>query len=74
MSVESEFRCPVCRAAQPLQETCRRCQADLRLVVRVQRRLAYVEQQRAAALASGDEALHQQLAAELRWLAPSRSF
>lgn len=34
MSDESAFRCPVCRAVQTLRETCRRCQADLRLVMR----------------------------------------
>jgi hypothetical protein len=71
MSAESDFRCPVCRASQTLRETCRRCQADLRLVVRAHRRLAYVKLQRAESLTRGDEEREQQLAAELRWLAPS---
>ncbi|WP_010582037.1 hypothetical protein [Schlesneria paludicola] len=73
MSDEPDFRCPVCRAAQTLRETCRRCQADLSLVVRAHRRLAYLkQQQRAQALARGDGQCDPQLAAELRWLAPSR--
>ena len=70
MSAEPAFRCPVCRAAQPLQENCRRCQADLRLVVCAQRRLAYVKAQREQALARGDNERESQLAAELQWLAP----
>jgi hypothetical protein len=70
MSDESTFRCPVCRASQTLRETCRRCQADLRLVVQARRRLAYVKLLRAEALASGDGAREQQLATELHWLAP----
>ncbi len=72
MSDEIDFRCPVCRAAQTLRETCRRCQADLSLVVRARRRLAYLRQQQAQALSTGDDKREQQLAAELRWLAPSR--
>jgi hypothetical protein len=70
MSAEPDFRCPVCRAAQTLRETCRRCEADLSLVVRAYRRLAYVKHQRAEARASGDDERDRQLAAELRWLAP----
>jgi hypothetical protein len=65
---EPSFRCPVCRAAQPLQETCRRCRADLRLVLLAHRRLAYVR--RAAALASSEDERNQ-FVAELHWLAPS---
>lgn len=68
MSAEPNFRCPVCRAAQPLQETCRRCRADLRLVLLAQRRLAYL--QRALPLAR-EEDERKRLAAELHWLAPS---
>lgn len=72
MSAEPAFRCPACRAAQPLRETCRRCQADLCLVVRAHRRLAHVARLEAEALAAGDTLRQQQLAAELRWLAPAR--
>ncbi|HEY4261803.1 MAG TPA: hypothetical protein VGM98_16650, partial [Schlesneria sp.] len=67
-----DFRCPVCRAAQTLREICRRCQADLSLVVRARRRLAYLRQQQEQALSAGDDRRVQQLVAELRWLAPSR--
>lgn len=29
---DAAFRCPTCRAAQELTDTCRRCKCDLRLV------------------------------------------
>lgn len=72
MSDEPEFRCPVCRAAQPLRETCRRCDADLGLIVRARRRLAWLKDQQAKAMDRGDLAGAQRLADELRWLAPAR--
>lgn len=72
MSDDSPFRCPVCRASQTLRETCRRCQADLRLVARAHLRLAYVRRRQAEALSRGDGDLEQILAAELHWLAPTR--
>jgi hypothetical protein len=73
MSAEPPFRCPVCRATQPLSETCRRCQADLRLVMRARLRLAYVKRQRVEAIASGDRVREQIWSRELRWLAPRGS-
>lgn len=72
MSADRDFRCPVCRAAQALRETCRRCEADLSLVVRAHRRLADVKRQLEQARASGHSERARQLAAELRWLAPPR--
>lgn len=38
-----DFRCPVCRARQELSETCRRCQADLTLAVKIRQRLWYLQ-------------------------------
>jgi len=73
MSNDRNFRCPVCRARQPLQETCRRCKADLRLVVRARRRVDYLHSKRLKAQAQGDRECEQKLAAELRWLAPKPS-
>lgn len=73
MSADLSFRCPVCRASQTLRESCRRCQADLRLVLRAQLRLAYVKRLHAEAIASGDSEREQALADELRWLAPLRN-
>lgn len=70
MSNDSAFRCPVCRAAQTMRETCRRCQADLQLVVRAHRRWAYLELARVQARACGDHRHEQVLTAELHWLAP----
>lgn len=73
MSDDPAFRCPVCRAKQTLRETCRRCKADLRLVARVHRRMAYLMAQQEQARESGDREREQILAAELQWLAPTRS-
>jgi hypothetical protein len=72
MSDDPGFRCPVCRAAQTFRATCRRCQADLRLVVRAHRRAAYLKRQLEQARAGGDRQREQALADELRWLAPGR--
>jgi len=72
MSDETPFRCPVCRATQTLRETCRRCQADLRLVVRAHHRLAYLKQLHDEAQARGDSDHARRLATELHWLAPNR--
>jgi hypothetical protein len=70
MSDEPSFRCPVCRASQDLRDVCRRCQADLSLVVRAHRRLAWLRQ--SLAEAGDDVARVQRIEAELRWLAPNR--
>jgi len=69
MSDNPDFRCPVCRARQPLRETCRRCEADLRLVVRARLRMAYLKKQMAQA--SGHYEREQQFRNELRWFTPS---
>lgn len=72
MSNDPSFRCPVCRASQTLSATCRRCQADLSLVVRARLRLEFVRRERAEAIAAGDAERERLLAGELRWLAPHR--
>ena len=71
MSNSPDFRCPVCRARQALTDACRRCQADLRLVVRAHRRVAHLMSQQRQARVDGDRLLEQSLAAELRLLAPN---
>ncbi len=63
------MRCPVCRAENGLEPTCRRCKADLGLVVAVetQRQHALADAARCAQAGDGDGALHAaQLAHELR--------
>ena len=55
-----------------MRETCRRCQADLRLVLRAHLRLAYVKRRQAEAISRGDSECEQTMASELRWLAPQR--
>lgn len=70
MSSDPAFHCPVCRAKQTLAETCRRCKADLRLVVRARRRVDYLRSQFEQAIARGDTQQAETLSAELRWLKP----
>jgi hypothetical protein len=70
MSADASFRCPVCRASQTLRETCRRCQADLRLVVGVRRRIDYLVGAREQARDNGDSQRERIVTEELRWLAP----
>ena len=70
MSADTDFRCPVCRAGQTLRDTCRRCQADLRLVASVHRRVAYLQRESELARALGDRVRERAAAVELRWLVP----
>ncbi len=72
MSNDPSFQCPVCRARQTLRDTCRRCTADLRLVVRAHRRVAHLVAQRQRAQAEGDWLREQAVAVELSLLAPRR--
>ncbi len=37
-----DFRCPACRARQPVQDACRRCQADLTMLAKIHRRIDYL--------------------------------
>jgi hypothetical protein len=71
MSNKPDFRCPVCRAKQPLQDNCRRCKADLRLVVRARRRVACLLSEIEQVQASGNQKREELLWAELQWLAPN---
>lgn len=72
MSNNHAFRCPVCRASQRPQATCRRCDADLRLVAGALRRVEYLLSEIEKAQASGDHQRKEGLILELRWLAPHR--
>ncbi len=72
MSAEPNLRCPVCRALQPLQETCRRCAADLQLVILAHSRVTYLKNQLIQARTREDTKREQQLLTELHWLKPAR--
>jgi hypothetical protein len=48
------FRCPTCRAAQELGESCRRCKCDLRLVQEVVQTYAWHRGRCFAAIRAGD--------------------
>jgi hypothetical protein len=65
------FRCPACRARQPLQDECRRCAADLSLVVRAWRRVEFLLAAQALAVRHGDLRRQSDILAELRLLRPS---
>jgi hypothetical protein len=41
---QEKLHCPACRARQSWRDECRRCQADLRLLVRALRRAKSVEE------------------------------
>ena len=72
-SVEDTFRCPVCRANQPLRPQCRRCRTDLSLVVRARQRLAYLLEQRSNAVRDGDLDGMKIIQRELMLLAPGHA-
>ena len=67
---ESNFRCPVCRAGQTLQNKCRRCKADLSLVVLAHQRVNFLLRllNRAEGLSA---AQRQRFQSELELLSPS---
>ncbi len=67
---EPKFQCPACRASQPLQDTCRRCGADLRLLAKAKRHVAALIKRRESAIRIGDEATAKQIASELKLLQP----
>lgn len=67
---EYELNCPVCRARQPWQSACRRCQADLRLYVKALRSLHTVQRQAAVAHDAGDETKRRATERYLAWLQP----
>ena len=53
-SDDHELRCPVCRAAQTPRPQCRRCGADLGLLVRALDAIRKTQQQLEQACQSGD--------------------
>ncbi len=63
--------CPVCRAKQACQATCRRCSADLRLLVKAIQSEHVAEAKVRAARAAGDHAEVTRLEAYRHWLKPS---
>jgi hypothetical protein len=71
MSADLTFRCPACRARQTLREQCRRCKADLGLVARAHRRVAYLVNEQHQARLCGERERERIISAELLWLAPA---
>jgi len=69
-STSDEFRCPVCRARQTLQPECRRCHADLTLVIKARQRTEHLFVALQQARQDRDFAAQHQLTKELRLLHP----
>ena len=67
-----EFRCPVCKARQTLQPECRRCHADLSLVVKAHQRADHLYAALKEARQERDFSRQHQLTKELRLFAPGR--
>ncbi len=70
MSTENELTCPVCRAKQVYQSACRRCDADLSLLIKALRSLQAAQQHIEQSLLAGEPHIDAALA-YLRWLSPS---
>lgn len=69
MSKSNPLQCPACRARQPLQDRCRRCAADMTLLVKIRRRIDWLNEQRDQALRSGQADRVQEISKELKLLA-----
>jgi len=68
MSVD--IKCPVCRAAQPMQSPCRRCGADLALFCKAIASYRQAEESWQAAVQRGDLDVAKQQHAYCQWMAP----
>jgi hypothetical protein len=73
MSSQSEprLKCPACRARQDWQDTCRRCGADLRLLVATYVHIASLEAALGAARSDGLEEREEAIQRELLLFRPS---
>ncbi|MEZ6087019.1 MAG: hypothetical protein R3C05_03095 [Pirellulaceae bacterium] len=65
------LRCPACRAKQPWRLECRRCQADLRLLVAALKRSQFVVQQLATDSSHLDAQSRERYERELELLSPN---
>ncbi len=68
----NDFRCPACRARQPLQPVCRRCDADLSLLVRAIEHSAALVARHEQARAQADHHLMETTAQQLALLSPKQ--
>lgn len=72
MTNENELACPVCRAKQAYQTECRRCGADLTLLIKALRSAQAAQRQLEQSLRAG-YANSEVALKYLRWLSPSRA-
>ncbi|MCS7467425.1 hypothetical protein NZK35_12290 [Stieleria sp. ICT_E10.1] len=68
----NDLRCPACRAKQPLQPVCRRCDADLKLLVRALEHVAALVARHEQARARADHHAMETTARQLALIAPKR--
>jgi len=68
---EDTIRCPVCRARQTPQATCRRCRADLDLFLKAVASRSEAGRRLAEAEQSGDAVTAESLRGYLQWLGGS---
>ena len=68
---DHQLRCPACRAQQPWQAQCRRCRADLQLLVAALRRSRFLVQQLNDDTCDLDGQRRDQYRRELRLLNPN---
>jgi hypothetical protein len=74
MIMPEEFQCPVCRAKQQLQPECRRCHADLTLLMRAVLALRDTQQQLKIAIAQNPNCdTAKTLRERLNWLSPKEA-
>jgi hypothetical protein len=70
MPSPTDLNCPVCRAKQTSQSECRRCGADLSLLIKALRSVQAAQRQVEQAQRRGDADFEDALA-YLRWLSPA---
>ena len=65
-----DISCPVCRARQKQQPACRRCSADLRLVIKTRRSIETAQRHYFQARQVGEHELAARHLRYLMWLKP----
>lgn len=73
MGVESVITCPICRAQQMRQTSCRRCRGDLSLAVKTLNSMDRIEQEYWSACQRNDTANAQAWLKWLTWFSPTHA-
>lgn len=70
-TTNARIRCPACRASQKRQDQCRRCGADLRLLVRIRQHLDWLQHRYLQSLQTNHPWQAAALLAEIRQIDPT---